>query len=115
MREHACFSLRGVSPISVCCGVMAREHREIDKAVGNASFLEKHMVEQGSKGIDIREFRSVLFQPLVHPVCDLEVVLLHEEHVPVSVNAFLAEIRKLYIYTNLLEILDGTVVGRLME
>jgi hypothetical protein len=39
-REMLAFSLRGIGPISVCRGVMAREHRENDKVVANAFLSE---------------------------------------------------------------------------
>ena len=73
-------------------------------------------MEQRSKSIDSPIMhQSVLFQPLVHSVSDLDVVLLHEKHVSVTMNALLTQIRILYVYAYLLQILDSAVIVWRME
>lgn len=52
----------------------------------------------------------MLLQPLVHPLGNLNVILLHEEHVSVAVDPFLAQIRMLHVDTHLPQVLDGAVV-----
>jgi hypothetical protein len=57
----------------------------------------------------------LLLQPPIHPLRNLKIILLHEEHMPIPPNPLLTQVRKLDIHANLLQIFDYAVYIGLLE